>query len=58
MSTGSVPRTGVPHPLIGNFNGDYVTHPGIPPVAPDGITERPNGLLAESCAVNTVKSYN
>ena len=44
--------------MIGNFNGSYVTYPGTPPVAPDGITERLNKLLAESYAVNTVNSYN
>ena len=51
-------RVVVSHPLIGNFNGSYVTHPGIPPVAPDGITERLNALLSESYAINAIKSYN
>ena len=34
-----------------------MTHPGIPPVAPDGITERANELLATSYADNTITSY-
>ena len=37
--------------MIGNFNGDYITQPGINPEVPGGITEEVDGLLAESYAV-------
>lgn len=43
--------------MIGSFHGGLVTHPGIPPEAPDGITQRLNDLLQQSYAHNTVSSY-
>ena len=43
--------------MIGNFNGDYITQPGINPEVPGGITEEVNGLLAESYAVTTRANY-
>jgi len=45
-----------PHPLIENFSGGHITHPGVPPIAPDGTTERLNDPMATSCADNTIAS--
>ena len=43
--------------MIGSFHGGFVTHPGIPPQAPDGITQRLNNLLQQSYASRTISSY-
>ena len=43
--------------MIGSFHGGVVTHPGIPPQAPDGITQRLNNLLQQSYAPSTISSY-
>jgi len=43
--------------MIGDFNGNYITQPGIDPEVPGGITADVNGLLAESYAVSTRTNY-
>jgi len=43
--------------MIGDFNGNYITHPGIDPEVPGGITADVNGLLAESYATSTRTNY-
>ena len=44
--------------MIGDFNGNHVTQPGMGPEVPGGITIDVDGLLAESCAVSASRASN